>query len=139
MDVKACPRPSLLVVGLDPIGVEVALALAEAGQCHVTIADDTIATAAWREAASHLLLDCHRCLGGTMAGAVTTRSEFLAAVLTSLGKENVRALSPTGGASVVAQFEAVVMADPTLPHAIAFNEHVSSHRALNEGLTSFLP
>lgn len=124
--------PSLLVVGLGSIGVEAALALAEAGECYLTLGDDAVATTAWRKTASCLLANGRSVAGTTgcwdevTAGAgAMTRSQFMAAVLTCLSRRRVRTLSPVGDASVVERFAAVVMADPTLPHAVAFNEHVS--------------
>lgn len=145
--------PSFLIVGLEgPAGIEAALALTEAGNCTVTLGDDMPATADWRTMASCLLLEtrssCHPdaatglwddyCDPPAPPATTTTtvakmrRSQFLSAVLNNsvvikkagTTTNRVRALSPVGDASVVDGFEAVVMGGPTLPHAIAFNEHV---------------
>lgn len=133
--------PSFLIVGLEgPAGIEAALALAEAGNCSVTLGDDKRATADWRTIASCLLLETRsrrqdgvdRWDGGPPPAAVAMRrSQFLATVLNNCavikkGTARVRALSPIGDASVVDGFEAVIMGDPALPHAIAFNEHVGT-------------
>lgn len=130
---NADARPSSLVIGQGPTGIEIALALAESGKCIVCLGDDALANAAWREAASCLLEGYRR--NGRITAATTaarggarkavTRSQYMAALLTSLSKESVRAISPVGDASIVERFKVVVMTDPALPHAIAFNEHVS--------------
>lgn len=120
-------RPSLLVIGLGPTGVEVALALAESGTCCLSLGDDTIADTEWRELASCLLH--RRSAAGPAVGAAVgkagKRSQFLSAMLTPFSSQNIQAISPVGDASIVERFDVVVMTDPTLPHAIAFNEHVS--------------
>ncbi|CAN0405806.1 unnamed protein product, partial [Ectocarpus sp. 12 AP-2014] len=127
-------RPSLLVIGQGPTGIEVALALAESGKCSVCLGDDAPANADWRMAASCVLEGYRR--NGPIAAAAgatpaarggarkaVTRSQYMAALLTSLSKQSVRATSPVGDASIVERFQVVVMTDPSLPHAIAFNEH----------------
>lgn len=128
--------PSLLVIGLGPAGVEASLALAEAGNCSLALGDDVPATQAWRDKISCLTND-RRCSGGLRRGgggpdsiemgSPSSRSQVMAAVLSTLGNTSVRALSPVANASVVEQFDAVVMVDPLLPHAVAFNEHVSTN------------
>ncbi|CAM9875727.1 unnamed protein product [Ectocarpus fasciculatus] len=131
---NADARPPLLVIGQGPTGIEVALALAESGKCSVCLGDDALANADWREAASCLLEGYRRNGPITSSASATaaarggarkavTRSQYMAALLTSLSKQIVRALSPVGDASIVERFKVVVMTDPALPHAIAFNEH----------------
>jgi len=121
-------RPSLLVIGLGQTGMEVALALAESGTCCLSLGDDTVVDAEWRELTSCLL---HRrsAIGpaaGAAVGKAGRRSQFLVEMLTPLSAQDIQAISPVGDASIVEKFDVVVMTDPTLPHAIAFNEHVSS-------------
>ena len=121
-------RPSLLVIGLGATGVEVALALAESGTCCLGLGDDTVVDTEWREFASCLLH--HRSAtgaagAGPAAGKAGRRSQVLSAMLTPLSANGMQAISPVGDASIVEKFDVVIMTDPTLPHAIAFNEHVS--------------
>lgn len=125
--------PSLLVIGLGPTGVEVALAIAESGRCCLCLGDDALASTEWRKSASCLLQrrptaasdsssSASPALG---AGKAVKRSQFLSAMLAPLGTQSITAISPVGDASIVERFDVVVMTDPTLPHAIAFSEHVS--------------
>lgn len=130
----AAGRPSLLVIGLGSTGIEVALALAESSRCCVSLGDDALASTEWRKSASCLLHGSGFTASTTTASAAAAgagktmkRSQFLSAMLTSVSTESVRAISPVGDASTVERFDVVVMTDPTLPHAIAFNEHVSDH------------
>lgn len=143
-------RPSLLVIGQGPTGIEVALALAESGKCSVCLGDDAPANADWRMAAS-CVLQGYRWNGPIAAAAgatpaargaarkAVTRSQYMAALLTPLSKQSVRAISPVGAASIVERFQVVVMTDPALPHAIAFNEHVSVTRHTAQQYSSTVP
>lgn len=121
----AAGRPSLLVIGLGPTGVEVALALAESNRCCLSLGDDALASASWIQSASCLLNGIVASAANAGVGKTMKRSQFLSAMLTSAGAQSVRTLSPVGDASTVERFDVVVMTDPTLPHAMAFNEHVS--------------
>ncbi|CAM9606563.1 unnamed protein product, partial [Hapterophycus canaliculatus] len=129
---------ALLVVGLGPAGIEASLALAESARCSLGLVDDALADSQWRKSASCLLHQYWNtstaARGDALAPAgarkATTRSQYLASVLTSLSKRSVHAISPGGDASIIENFKAVILADPTLPHAIAFNEHA---RTLNCG------
>lgn len=129
-DSIAAGRPSLLIIGLGPTGVEVALALAESNRCCVSLGDDALASTEWRKSTSCLLNGgcpsaCNPSAANAGVGKTMKRSQFLAALLTSISAQSIRALSPVGDAPIVERFDVVVMTDPTLPHAIAFNEHVS--------------
>lgn len=131
-------RPSLLVIGLGPTGIEVALAIAESGACCLSLGDDTIADKEWRELASCLLH--RRSAAGPAVGAVGNagkRSQLLSAMLSPFSVQDIQAISPVGDASIAEKFDVVVMTDPTLPHAIAFNEHVR-HRAYKKSMYEFL-
>ena len=119
------PPPSLLVVGLGPTGVEVALAIAESGRCCLRLGDDAVASTEWRKSAS-CLLQRRPTADSDGAGKAMKRSQFLSAVLAPLSTQSITAISPVGDASIVERFDVVIMTDPTLPHAIAFSEHVSS-------------
>lgn len=126
----------LLIIGLGPIGIEAALALAESARCCLSLVDDALADSRWRETASCLLHQYQNASAFASGGAAapagackaSTRSQYLASAFTYLSKQNVRAISPGGDASIIDNFKAVILTDPTLPHAIAFNEHVSDTR-----------
>lgn len=118
--------PCLLVIGLSLAGIEASLALSEAGKCSLTLGDDDLATTKWRNTVSCLSGPALPCTPAS-SGA-TTRSRFLADILSSLGKRTVRVLYPVGDASVVERFAAVILVNPPLPQAVAFNEHVRSKR-----------
>lgn len=128
-------RPSLLVLGLGSTGIEVSLALAESDRCCVSLGDDALASTEWRNSASYLLNGSCPTWSTAVASAANVgigkkklrRSQFLSAMLSYVGSQSVRAFSPVGDASIVEQFDVIVMTDPTLPHAISFNEHVSDH------------
>lgn len=124
------PPPSILVIGLGPTGVDVALAIAESGSCCLCLEDDALASVEWRKSALCLLqrrssASESAATAAFRAGKGTKRSQFLSAILGPLGTQSITPISPVGDASTVDRFDAVIMTDPTLPHAIAFNEHVS--------------
>lgn len=118
--------PCLLVVGLDTTGVEASLALSDAGHCSLTLGDDRCATPDWRSMVSCLIRGVGSPAAAQTSGA-TTRSQVMANILSSLGRRAVQALSPVGDASVVERFAAMILADPTLPQAMAYNEHVCAY------------
>lgn len=124
------PPTSLLVIGLGPTGIEVALAIAESGSCCLSLGDDALASTEWRKSALCLLQRSPTVSAESAAdfgaGKAIKRSQCLSAILTPLGTQSIAPISPVGDASIVERFDVVIMTDPTLPQAIAFNEHVSS-------------